>query len=437
MTSIRRQLLLGLLAVVLIAGLVAAWGVYRRAHEEVSELFDYQLRQMALSLRDQSFEPFSGGSRGIEEGFDFAIQVWSEDGVRMYFSRPHTGLPSRARLGYATVETSEGDWRVFSIQQRGLTLQVAQPMAIRQRLAAAAALRTLAPFLFLLPALGLLVWFIVGRGLKPLVSVAGAVKARTPTALHPLPEQNLPDEIRPLVTALNDLLARLGRAISAQRDFVADAAHELRTPLTALRLQVQLAERAREPDEQAAAFATLKQGLDRATHLVEQLLTLARQEPEAVYRPGGFVDLGELVREVVTVLEPIAGAKSMDLGVTRDEAGTIPGARDALRTLLVNLVDNAIRYTPRGGRVDVAAYREGDSAVLEVIDNGPGIPPEERERVFDRFYRRVGSDAGGSGLGLSIVKNIAERHRARLVLDAGPAGKGLAVRVVFSPNRAD
>jgi len=435
MTSIRRQLLIGLLAVVLIVGLVAAWGVYRRAYDEVNELFDYHLKQMALSLRDQSFEPFAGGPPGIEEGFDFAIQVWSQDGIRMYFSRPQAGLPNRARLGYATVETNEGDWRVFSIQQRGQTLQVAQPMAIRQRLAAAAALRTLAPFLFLLPALGLLVWFIVGRGLKPLVSVAGAVKARTPAALHPLPDGDLPEEIQPLVTALNDLLARLERTLGAQRQFVADAAHELRTPLTALRLQIQLAERARQPDERAAAFVTLKQGLDRSTHLVEQLLTLARQEPEAARERPVPVDLGEIVREAVTALEPLALAKSIDLGVTRNEAGTIRGAQDGLRTLLMNLVDNAVRYTPAGGRVDVAAYREGGSAVLEVTDTGPGIPPEERERVFDRFYRRVGTEAPGSGLGLSIVKDVAERHGARLALDAGAGGKGLTVRVVFSPDR--
>jgi len=434
MTSIRKQLLVGLLAAVLVAGLIAAWGVYQRAYDELSELLDYQLKQMALSLRDQSFAPFPGGRPALEEGFDFAIQIWSEDGIRMYFSTPQSGLPNRARLGYATVETSEGDWRVFSIQQRGQILQVAQPMAVRQRLAAAAALRTLAPFLVLLPALGLLIWFIVGRGLTPLVAVAGAVKARTPAALHPLPERDLPEEIQPLVTALNDLLARLGRTLAAQRDFVADAAHELRTPLTALRLQVQLAERAQEPVERASAFATLRQGLERATHLVEQLLTLARQEPEAADQPFAPVQLGELVHEVVSALEPLAAAKSIDLGVTRNEGGTIRGAREGLRTLLMNLVDNAIRYTPAGGRVDVASYREGARAVLAVTDTGPGVPPEERERVFDRFYRRVGSETSGSGLGLSIVRNIAQRHGAQVMLDSGPAGRGLSVCVVFPPH---
>jgi two-component system OmpR family sensor kinase len=437
MTSIRKQLLVGLLAAVLVAGLIAAWGVYQRAYDELSELLDYQLKQMALSLRDQSFAPFPGGRPAFEEGFDFAIQIWSEDGIRMYFSTPQSGLPNRARLGYATVETSEGDWRVFSIQQRGQILQVAQPMAVRQRLAAAAALRTLAPFLVLLPALGLLIWFIVGRGLTPLVAVAGAVKARTPAALHPLPERDLPEEIQPLVTALNDLLARLGRTLAAQRNFVADAAHELRTPLTALRLQVQLAERAQEPVERASAFATLRQGLERATHLVEQLLTLARQEPEAADQPFAPVQLGELVHEVVSALEPLAAARSIDLGVTRNEGGTIRGARESLRTLVMNLVDNAIRYTPAGGRVDVASYREGARAVLAVTDTGPGVPPEERERVFDRFYRRVGSETSGSGLGLSIVRNIAQRHGAQVMLDSGPAWRGLSVCVVFPPHEGE
>jgi len=429
--SIRKQLLAGLTGVVLVAGLIAAWAVYQRAYDELSELLDYQLKQMALSLRDHSFSPFPGAQPSIDESFDFAIQVWSEDGVRMYFSRPQSGLPNRARLGYATVETNEGDWRVFSIQQRGQILQVAQPMAIRKRLAAAAAWRTLAPFLVLLPALGLFIWFIVGRGLKPLDSVAGAVKARTPTALHPVPERDLPREIQPLVTALNDLLARLDRALTVQREFVADAAHELRTPLTALRLQVQLAERAQASEERSAAFAALKQGLDRATHLVEQLLTLARQEPEAAQQPRTSIDLGALVREVVSDLEPLAAAKSIDLGVTRVEANAVQGERSGLRTLLFNLVDNAIRYSPAGSRVDIAAYREEGHDVLAVVDNGPGIPSEERERVFDRFYRRIGSETSGSGLGLSIVRNIARRHGAQLKLEAAPSGKGLAVRVVF------
>lgn len=435
MTSIRRRLLVGLLAVVLCGGLIAAFGVYLQARREANELFDYQLRQMALSLRDQTFNPFAADEPPeLGESFDFVIQVWGRDGVRLYYSHPRPALPNRARLGYETVATPEGLWRVFSLQQRGLTFQVAQPMSVRDELAATAALRTLIPFLLLLPALGLLVWFTVGRGLRPLEAMAHAVKARTPTALHPLPDSGTPEEIRPLVAALNDLLLRLDRTLGAQRQFVADAAHELRTPLTALGLQIQLAERAATADERAAAFATVKEGLTRAAHLVDQLLTLARQEPEVAERPVEAVDLSDLARQIIAEYTLLAAAKSVDLGMARSEAVIINGDRDGLRVMLRNLVDNAVRYTPGGGKIDVSVFAGAAGPVVEVADNGPGIAPADRARVFDRFYRSAGQDLPGSGLGLAIVKNVAERHRARVILADGPDGKGLAVRVLFPPR---
>lgn len=435
MTSIRRRLLVGLLAVVLCGGLIAAFGVYLQARREANELFDYQLKQMALSLRDQTFNPFAADEPPeLGESFDFVIQVWGRDGVRLYYSHPRPALPNRARLGYETVATPEGLWRVFSLQQRGLTFQVAQPMSVRDELAATAALRTLIPFLLLLPALGLLVWFTVGRGLRPLEAMARAVKARTPTALHPLPDSGTPEEIRPLVAALNDLLLRLDRTLGAQRRFVADAAHELRTPLTALRLQIQLAERAVTADERAAAFTTVKEGLTRAAHLVDQLLTLARQEPEVAERPVGAVDLGDLARQIIAEHMLLAAAKSIDLGMARGEAVTINGDRDGLRVMLRNLVDNAVRYTPGGGKIDVSVFAGAEGPIVEVADNGPGIAPADRARVFDRFYRGAGQDLPGSGLGLAIVKNVADRHRARVILADGPDGKGLAVRILFPPR---
>ena len=202
-TSIRRRLLGGLLAVVFCAGVIAALGVYLQARREANQLFDYQLRQMALSLRDQTFDPFAAAEPpDIGEDFDFVIQVWGRDGVRLYYSHPHPDLPNRAQLGYETVSTPEGRWRVFSLQQRGLTFQVAQPMSVRNELAATAAFRTLTPFLLLLPAMALLVWFTVGRGLRPLNAMARAVEARSPTALQPLPDHGIPLEIHPLIAAL-------------------------------------------------------------------------------------------------------------------------------------------------------------------------------------------------------------------------------------------
>jgi two-component system OmpR family sensor kinase len=248
-----------------------------------------------------------------------------------------------------------------------------------------------------------------------------------------LDERRVPEEVKPVVSSLNDLLERLTRALEMQRAFVADAAHALRTPLTALHLQIQLAERAADPNERAAAFDALKQGVERATHVVEQLLTLARHEPEAGGRAVTEVDLGALGAEVVASDAQLAETRGIDLGLTqRDIDVAVTGERDALETLLSNLVDNALRYTPPGGRVDVAVRRSDEGVVLEVTDTGPGIPTEERERVFDRFYRGSATDAPGSGLGLAIVSSIAARHGARVELGDGPEGRGLTVRVVFA-----
>ena len=434
MNSIRRKLLLWLFSAVLLAGFAAAWGVYRQARSELDDVFDYHLRQMALSLRDRTFEQLVLEPLDIDEQFDFAIQVWRGDGLRLYFSAPNAALPNRAWLGFANVATADGLWRTFSIQRGGLTIQVAQPMSVRNRLAIDASLRTMSPFLLLLPLLGALVWIAVGRELRPLELLARAVGRRSASALDPLPESGLPDEVRPLVAELNELLDRLGRALVAQRDFVADAAHELRSPLTALKLQIQLADRATVPAERAAAFAALKSGVDRSTHVVEQLLTLARQEPGAADQPFAPVDLELLAREVVAERLSLADAKQLDLGIVQANAVTVEGACDSLRIMLGNLIENAIRYTPSGGQIDVGVRLEDGAAVLEVSDTGPGIPAGERERVFDRFYRRAGNDSPGAGLGLAIVRKVAERHGARVQLDDAPGGHGLAARVIFRPS---
>ena len=430
MTSIRKWLLLWLLSGLLLAVLVAAVGVYMRARAEANDLFDYHLRQMALSLPEASYElPPGVGSEELEAGF--VVQIWDRSGVRLYFSRPTATLPQFAQLGFTTVSTPDGEWRVFSLAVRNNVVQVAQPMEVRRALAAGMALRTIAPLLALLPVVGVLIWFTVGRGLRPLNRVAGEVGERSPAALQPIAEAGLPDEARPLVIALNDLLGRLARALETQRAFVADAAHELRTPLTALQLQVQLAERARTDPERAAAFARLGEGLRRAGHLVEQLLTLARQEPQAATRALERVALDEVARQVVAEHVLLAEDKSIDLGVSRAEAVAIDGDPDALRVMLGNLVDNAIRYTPAGGKVDVGVASEQGHALLSVADTGPGIPQQDYGRVFDRFYRREGSGVSGSGLGLAIVKNIAERHKAAVTLAPTQGDTGLVVTVRF------
>jgi two-component system OmpR family sensor kinase len=228
------------------------------------------------------------------------------------------------------------------------------------------------------------------------------------------------------------MLVRLGVALDRERAFMADAAHELRTPLTALHLQIGTLARAANEAERHDAMEKLSAGMQRAIRLVEQMLSFARQEPRA--EPIRVrVSLADIAREVVTELVPLADAKKIDLGISNSQPAFALGDPDALRTLTRNLVDNAVRYTPAGGRVDVSVENgsENQCSVLKVVDNGPGIPPEERSRVLDRFYRRPGTTPPGSGLGMAIIKAIADSHGATLTLEAGPDGTGLAASISF------
>jgi two-component system OmpR family sensor kinase len=433
-TSLRRTLLVTLLVAVAAVTLAAAFLVYRLARQEVDAIFDYHLRQIALSLSGHVPSRAVAGEAGDE--LDYVIQIWDRDGERLYLSRPDSDLPAAAEPGFATVRSGSDSWRVYSADLAGLVVEVAQPERVRRELAFAAVSRTLAPVVLILPMLALLVWWIVGRALAPLERLARSVGARTPRALEPIVEESAPREALPLVRSVNDLLGRLGAALSGQRAFVADAAHALRTPLAALRLQVDLVERAPDDAERARALADLRAGLARATHVVQQLLTLARAEPDAApVLAGEPVPLADLVRQAVADHALLAESRRVDLGATQvaDEAAAF-GDPEGLRTLLANLVENAIRHTPEGGRVDVAAGVAGGLPHLDVVDSGPGIPEAERGRVFDRFYRRGGSSTSGAGLGLAIVKAIADRHGARITLGDAPGG-GLAVRVEF-PDRA-
>ncbi len=429
MNSLRRRLLLILIGAMSVVIGLGAWGTYKAAQEEANAIFDYHLEQIAFALRNQNFQGPAEAIAG-DRNFDFVIRVWDQDGLSVFFSRPHEVLPNIVHLGYSTEDTSEGLWRVYALQSQGQTIAVAQPMRVRNNIAANAAGRTLLPFILLLPLVALIIWLVVSHELRPLTALAQSVGTRSATALDPFSETGVPEEARPLVRSLNDLLARLKASMQSQRNFIADAAHELRTPLTALQLQTQLLERAAD-DERAAALENLKSGLERTIHTVQQLLTLARQEPGATQQAFIPVALAELARQVVADHAMLAAAKEIDLGLAATTpAAQVEGDPDALRTLLANLVGNAVRYTPAGGRIDVGCGITDGKAFLEVNDTGPGIPPEEREHVFDRFYRRANDDAPGSGLGLAIVRTIAMRHGAEVGL-SGAEGGGLRARVEF------
>ncbi len=429
MTSIRARLLMALLAVVIVISLLAGLLTYRRVLAETSTLFDYQLRQMALSLRSQipmaprlELPPDQADS-------DFVIQIWDIYGTRVYFSRPGLPLINATALGYADVRVAGGSWRTYGLQTVDGVIQIAQPLRVRAAFARGAALRVVIPLLLLVPLLGAAIFGVVGNGLRPLRRVATEVQRRDVHSLTPLATERLPQEVAPLIDALNRLLLRLHAAFQTQRAFVADAAHELRSPLTAVRVELQLLDRA--PDEAARreARANLGAAVDRAIHLVEQLLTLARSEPREEAGEWSRIPLEQATADGIADANPLAVARRIDLGLEAAPAA-VQGDRDALRILVRNLVDNAVRYTPEGGQVRVSVCQPASGATLEVVDTGPGIPPSDRERAFDRFYRRSNSPEGGSGLGLAIVKAIADRHGAQIRLDDAPGG-GLKVTVAF------
>jgi two-component system OmpR family sensor kinase len=428
-TSIRQRLLIGLLAGLSGVLGLAGYATYRQARAEINALFDYQLRQTALTMRQQNLLMLAlSGEAGEGEG-DLLVQVWDRQRGLLYVSRKPWELPFATEPGFADLLWRDERWRLFTLPAGDRIVQVAQPVRVRRRMSADIAFRNLAPFLLLLPVMGLVVWFGVGAGLRPLSRLASDLRQRRPGELAPVAMERLPAELVPLAGSLNDLLARLTQTLDAQRQFVADAAHELRTPLTAVRLQAEMAQRAMTDAERAGTLETLRAGLTRASHLVEQLLIMARLDAAPVAERMEAVNLLEVARQVVVEYAAIADDRRIDLGLLPGDAAAVAGTVDEWRTLLGNLVDNALRYTPGGGRVDVQVRAVGAEAVLSVTDTGPGIPPEERERVFDRFYRGPQATAPGSGLGLAIVKRIADRYRARVSLSTGESGTGLWVKV--------
>lgn len=431
MRSIRRTLLLWLYGGLALGIIVAAIGLYYQARAEANRIFDYQMQQIAFSLPSQPFAPLAPERRSARALSEAAIliQIWDGNGVRIYNSHERFILSPLIPVGFTNVETDEGPWRVYSIAHGGLLVQVGQPLSTRRALAADTSLRTVAPLLLLFPFLGLLIWLTVGAGLAPVRRVAQEVETRDVSALEPIARQQLPIEIQPLARALNDLLARLQRALGAQRAFIADAAHEMRTPLTALQLQIELAERAHSEDERRRAFDALRQGYARAMNLVHQLLTLARHEPGAAILRQERVETVALAQDVVAEFAPLAERQKVVLSLEAIARPVVEGDPDALRILLANLVSNAIRYTPEGGAVTLSIMREGGHALLRVQDTGPGIAEADLERVFDRFYRVTGDATTGSGLGLAIAKQIAEGHGGALVLSNTAPGLRAELRL--------
>jgi two-component system OmpR family sensor kinase len=429
--SLRGRLLWFLLAAITMAAVAQAMIAYRSALHDADEIFDYHMQQVALALR--SGAPLSntqGPKQSADPGNDdMVVQVWTPDGIQVFRSISRAELPQRAVLGFSNVRAKGTTYRVFSVQTSNQTVQIAQDMAVRKRMAGALALRTVGPIALMAPVLMLVVWWVVSGSLAPVSRVRRQVATRQADDLSPVSEADLPDEVKPLVQELNLLFGRVRNAFDAQQHFVADAAHELRSPLAALKLQILSLERAENEQARAVAVGRLAAGIERATRLVEQLLVLARQEAtETKLEP---VQLTDLAKRTLADLAGAAQARQIDLGLQHADETTVQGKGDALLVMLRNLLDNAIKYTPQGGTVDLSLHNTPQGVQLIVEDSGPGISPEERERVFSRFYRVPGSEAGGSGLGLAIIKAIAERHGAVLTLDSSARLGGLKVQLQF------
>jgi signal transduction histidine kinase len=431
MNSLRARLSITLLLSALIVAAILGIATYRQTLAENEALFDYHLRQTALSLRNQGAVPdMRPGFDSDGDVRDVVVQIWTMNGTVLYLSHPATGLPERATLGFSNVDTRGQRWRVYTMIANNRVIQVAQPLQIRRDLVAAATLHSLRPLLIFAPVMAFLIWWLVGRGLQPVRRLEHEVTQRTPGELDPVSEHALPDEIAPVAHAINSLFAKLKSAFSAQRAFVADAAHELRSPLTALRLQLQLLERAPDENAKRTAMAKLNEGVDRASHLIEQLLIAARTETSDVAHSLQSIDLAEALRRVIADIFPFAQERQIAIECDAPDHLSIPADEEALKILIRNLLDNAVRYTPHGGTVQAKIVSGEEKAILMIDDSGPGIAEQDRHRAFERFFRGANTGAKGSGLGLAIVKNIVDQHQAAIELANSPLG-GLRVSITF------
>ena len=435
--SLQRKLSLALFLAILVVAVVAGLFSFLSALDEAHELQDDVLRQVA-QLEDG---PLSSPVVRLQDG---------NEESRVIVQRLGAGQPSSADVdaggplalpptlpdGLQTLRVGDEMFRVLvKTTSAGERIAVAQESAFRDEIARDSALRTVTPFLILVPVLLWIVADLVRKMFRPIVALSLEIDRRSDQELHPVEDGRVPVEIRPFVVAINRLLARVSRSMQAQRRFVADAAHELRSPLTALSLQAERLADAEMSDPAHERLAELRLGIERGRKLLDQLLSLARAQSAAA--PAAPISVQGIYRRVLEDLMPLAQAKGIDVGVEGTQDAQVPSSELDMIALVRNLVDNAIRYTPEGGRVDLSVHVSQEGAVLRIQDTGPGIAPTERERVFDSFYRTLGSEQPGSGLGLAIVKAIVDRIGANVQLGFSDEAKQTGLRVEIRMPLAD
>jgi two-component system sensor histidine kinase QseC len=436
-SSLRWRLFTILAVSVLLAWVATAFFTYLDARREIGITLDARLMKVAeqVAAHVDSLENGGVNSPQIRDYTGTMLQVWKQDGTLLLDSStaPEERLGT-AHDGFENIIIDGAQYRIYS-QWDGAgdnNVRIGERYELRDALAESVASHLLHPLYFAVPLLGILIWLSVGAGLAPLSRFAREVKQREPNRLEPLELPDTPHEVMPLQDALNALFARLRVSLEYERRFTADAAHELRTPLAAIKTQAQVALAARDSEQLEHALNKVISGTDRAAHLIGQLLVLSRLDPELTTVNPDQVKLSAVVNDCVALHAPAALHKGIDLGFDAKDDGLVRGDATLLAILARNLIDNAVRYTPVDGRVDVRIERMGNEVLFQVADTGPGIPQAERMGVTSRFYRVLGSGEDGSGLGLSIAERIVRLHGASLTFDDGAAGKGLVVTVHFT-----
>lgn len=456
--SLKHRLLALLLGGVTLTWLATIVLSHGEAHSEVDQLFDAQLERTAQTLLTLASLDDGTPAGRLDQATQqpqrgLRFQLWRADGQMLARSgnAPLTPLTDDDTGFSETHDLEHGHWRHYSQwnRERTIQVQICEDHQVRDERIGHIAWRLAMPALLGLPLLGLWVWIAIRRGLRPLDGIARQIAHRDPQQLQAIAPSTAPAEIRPLLEALNDLFARVQQALDNERRFTADAAHELRTPLAALQAQLQVAQRARDDGERRQSLEQLQAGLHRAAHLVDQMLQLARLDPESGLPDRTAVDLAALAETVCAELGPAILARDLDFELNAPQPAPVSGQPEWLRVLLRNLIDNAIRYAGHGGRVRVSIEggSEGDSnrgikagnetdnppgssarektVLLAVDDDGPGIPAAERHTVRRRFHRLARNGEPGCGLGLAIVDRIAELHGTQLELHDSPFGHGL------------
>lgn len=442
--SLQARLTLLVTGTVLLFGLLAGYESYKNALHEADEIFDAQLAQFAQSLvvlattfDDEQAEPMPPPIHKYQQSFVFQVWITDREEPRMLLRSNNISsmLPSlQTAEGFSSGEWQGESWRYLRLRDAryGFDVLVGQNDRARNELAEEVAWHNVAPFLFGMPLLAFFSTLAIYFGLRPLRKLTESLRQLSPDQLSPVTVDDAPKEIAPVVDALNSLLNRIAKTIENERRFTADASHELRTPLAALQAQVQAAQLSDNAAERNECLSRVLQGAERMAHLVGQLLTLSRLDEYSYPVHPESVQLSEMTRECCAELGTDALSKSIEIGFSADQSLAVAGSADMLRILLRNLLDNAIRYTPEKGRIEVSLRLTSEQQVeLEVADSGIGVADEQLALLGQRFSRLSPSVADGVGLGLSIVQRIAEIHHARIIFSRAATLGGLSVKVLF------